>query len=86
MSRDRDSDFDISAAFDDAQSNLPMAPASEDTDDGIFINWPGFDYDEDEARQPFDDDENEIEVFGKILIEVIIQVALATKEEGNGNP
>ena len=59
MSRDRDSDFDISAAFDDAQSNLPMAPASEDTDDGIFINWPGFDYDEDEARQPFDDDENE---------------------------
>ena len=34
----------------------------------------------------FDDDENEIEAFGKILISVIIQDALATKEDGNGNP
>ena len=34
----------------------------------------------------FGDDENEIEVFGKILIAVIIQDALGTKEEGNGNP
>jgi len=58
MSYDRNSDFDISAAFDDAQSNLPMAPASEDTDDGIFINWPGFDYDDDEARPQFDEDED----------------------------
>ena len=33
----------------------------------------------------FGDDENEIEVFGKILIAVIIQDALATKEDGNGN-
>ena len=34
----------------------------------------------------FGDDENEIELFGKILIAVIIQDALGTKEEGNGNP
>jgi len=34
----------------------------------------------------FDDDENEIEVFGKILIAVIIQDALGTKEDGDGNP
>jgi hypothetical protein len=34
----------------------------------------------------FGDDENEIEVLGKILISVIIQDALATKEDGNGNP
>ena len=35
----------------------------------------------------FGDDENEIEVFGKILITVIIQDALSTKEEdGDGNP
>ena len=34
----------------------------------------------------FGDDENEIEVFGKILIAVIIQDALGTKEDGNGNP
>ena len=34
----------------------------------------------------FDDDENEIEAFGKILISVIIQDALATKEDGDGNP
>ena len=34
----------------------------------------------------FGDDENEIEVFGKILIAVIIQDALATKEDGDGNP
>ena len=34
----------------------------------------------------FGDDENEIEVFGKILIAVIIQDALDTKEDGNGNP
>ena len=32
------------------------------------------------------DDENEIEVFGKILIAVIIQDALGTKEDGDGNP
>ena len=31
------------------------------------------------------DDENEIEVFGKILIAVIIQDALGTKEDGDGN-
>ena len=31
----------------------------------------------------FGDDENEIEVFGKILIAVIIQDALAAKEDGN---
>lgn len=34
----------------------------------------------------FGDDENEIEGFGKILITVIVQDALATKEDGNGNP
>ena len=34
----------------------------------------------------FGDDENEIEVFGKILITVIIQDALGTKEDGDGNP
>ena len=34
----------------------------------------------------FGDVENEIEVFGKILIAVIIQVALGTKEDGDGNP
>ena len=34
----------------------------------------------------FGDDENESEVFGKILISVIIQDALATKEDGDGNP
>ena len=32
------------------------------------------------------DEENEIEVFGKILIAVIIQDALGTKEDGDGNP
>ena len=32
-----------------ALTNLPMAPSSEDTDDGIFMNWPGFDYDDDSA-------------------------------------
>ena len=31
----------------------------------------------------FGDEENEIEVFGKILIAVIIQDALGTKEDGN---
>ena len=34
----------------------------------------------------FGDDENEIEVFGKIMISVMIQDAIATKEDGNGNP
>ena len=34
----------------------------------------------------FGDEENEIEVFGKILIAVIIQDALGTKEDGDGNP
>ena len=34
----------------------------------------------------FGDDENEIEVFGKILVAVIIQDALDTKEESDGNP
>ena len=34
----------------------------------------------------FGDDEIEIEVFGKILIAVIIQDALGTKEDGDGNP
>ena len=34
----------------------------------------------------FGDEENEIEVFGKILIVVIIQDALGTKEDGDGNP
>ena len=34
----------------------------------------------------FGDDENEIEVFGKILISVMIQDALGTKEDGDGNP
>ena len=34
----------------------------------------------------FGDDENEIEVFGKMLIAVIIQDALGTKEDGDGNP
>ena len=34
----------------------------------------------------FGDDENVIEVFGKILIAVIIQDALGTKEDGDGNP
>ena len=34
----------------------------------------------------FGDGENEIEVFGKILIAVIIQDALGTKEDGDGNP
>ena len=33
----------------------------------------------------FGDDENEIEVFGKILIAVIIQDALGAKEDGDGN-
>ena len=46
--------------FSDAQdvpTNLPMAPASEDIDDGIFINWPGFDYDDNEAPADRDDDD-----------------------------
>ena len=34
----------------------------------------------------FGDEENEIEVFGKILIAEIIQDALDTKEDGDGNP
>ena len=34
----------------------------------------------------FGDEENEIEVFGKILIVVIIKDALGTKEDGDGNP
>ena len=34
----------------------------------------------------FGDDENEIEVFGKVLIAVIIQDALGTKEDDDGNP
>ena len=34
----------------------------------------------------FGDDENEIEVFGKILIAIIIQDSLGTKEDGDGNP
>ncbi|MBQ8725806.1 MAG: hypothetical protein IJY84_01730 [Clostridia bacterium] len=34
----------------------------------------------------FGEEENEIEVFGKILIAVIIQDALGTKENGDGNP
>jgi len=34
----------------------------------------------------FGDEENEIEVFGKILIAVIIQDALGTKEDVDGNP
>ena len=34
----------------------------------------------------FGDDENEIEIFGKILIAVIIQDALGAKEGGDGNP
>ena len=34
----------------------------------------------------FGDDEIEVEVFGKILIAVIIQDALGTKEDGDGNP
>ena len=34
----------------------------------------------------FGDEENEIEAFGKILITVIIQDALDTKEDGDGNP
>ena len=34
----------------------------------------------------FGDEENEIEVFGKILIAVIIHDALGTKEDGDGNP
>ena len=34
----------------------------------------------------FGDDENEIEAFGKILISVMIQDALGTKEDGDGNP
>ena len=34
----------------------------------------------------FSDDENEIEVFGKILITVIIQDELGAKEDGDGNP
>ena len=38
------------------------------------------------AIKRFGDEENEIEVFGKILIAVIIQDALGTKEDGDGNP
>ena len=34
----------------------------------------------------FGDDENEIEVFGKILIAVILQDALGAKEDGDGKP
>ena len=34
----------------------------------------------------FGEEENEIEVFGKILIAVIIQDALGTKEDDDGNP
>ena len=34
----------------------------------------------------FGDDENEIEVFGKILVAVILEDALDTKEDGDGNP
>ena len=58
MPRDRDSDINLSELFGDApaSSNLPMAPASEDTDDGIFINWPGFDMGDDEASPAYDDD------------------------------
>ena len=33
----------------------------------------------------FGDEENEIEVFGKILVAVILEDALGTKEDGNGN-
>ena len=34
----------------------------------------------------FGDEENEIEVFGKILVAVIIQDALGAKEGDDGNP
>jgi hypothetical protein len=34
----------------------------------------------------FGDEENEIEVFEKILVAVIIQDSLGTKEDGDGNP
>lgn len=39
-------DRNLFSGSDDMPTNLPMAPASEDTDDGIFINWPGFDDDD----------------------------------------
>ncbi len=59
MPQDRNDDFDISTAFSENPSILPMAPASEDTDDGIFIKWPGFDYDGDSDPASFDEDEDE---------------------------
>ena len=34
----------------------------------------------------FGDEENEIEVFEKILVAVIIQDSLGTEEDGDGNP
>lgn len=57
MPHDRDSEFNISEAFGGEQpSNLPMAPASEDTDDGIFMSWPGFDYGDDGTPAAYDED------------------------------
>ena len=47
-------DRSLFSAFGEEQTNLPTAPASEDTDDGIFINWPGFDYDGE--NDPLDSD------------------------------
>ena len=41
---------------------------------------------EEDLQKRLNDEENEIEVFGKILIAVIIQDALDTKEDGDGNP
>ena len=60
MPRDRDSDINLTEVFGDApQSNLPTAPASEDTDDGIFINWPGFDMGDDDGSPAYDDDDGD---------------------------
>ena len=61
MPHDRDSEFDISAAFgEQPSSNLPMAPASEDTDDGIFIHWPGFEYNDDTPTDPDGDEDSDL--------------------------
>ncbi|MBE6657107.1 MAG: FtsQ-type POTRA domain-containing protein [Ruminococcaceae bacterium] len=53
---------DISSFFDENEeaspTNLPMAPVSSDEDDdGIFINWPGFDYGDNPDRPLYDDED-----------------------------
>lgn len=48
-----DRDFPFADFSEDAQTNLPIAPArDDDDDDGIFIHWPGFDTEDGVGMSP----------------------------------